>query len=87
MTTNTGKDEGPSQEFFFRTSGTGNGPWEFNRPQKTIVQLVQRGVFHGEILDIGCGIADNAIYIASHVKDVNITGIDLVNLLIFELSR
>ena len=78
MTTNTGNDKGPPQEFFLHKSGTGDASWELNRPQKVIVQLVQRGIFHGEILDIGCGIADNAIYIAGHVKNVNITGIDLV---------
>jgi ubiquinone/menaquinone biosynthesis C-methylase UbiE len=43
-----------------------------------IVKLVEQGVFQGEILDIGCGIADNAIYIANHVKNIHITAIDLV---------
>ena len=74
----TDEDEALTQEFFLRTSGTGDGLWELNRPQATIVKLAEQGVFHGEILDIGCGISDNAIYIAQHVKDAKITAIDLV---------
>jgi 2-polyprenyl-3-methyl-5-hydroxy-6-metoxy-1,4-benzoquinol methylase len=75
----TNKDEAPPQELFFRISGTGEGNWEINRPQPAIIKLVEQGIFHGEVLDIGCGIGDNAIYIASHTNDVNITAIDLVN--------
>ncbi|CAF3898930.1 unnamed protein product [Rotaria sp. Silwood1] len=78
MTNETNKDEGFPQEFFFRISGTGEGHWEIERPQSAIIKLVEQGIFHGEILDIGCGIGDNAIYIASHTKNVNITDMDLV---------
>jgi ubiquinone/menaquinone biosynthesis C-methylase UbiE len=66
------------QEFFFRVSGSGDSLWEIHRPQSIIVKLVEQGVFQGEILDIGCGIADNAIYIANHVNNIHITAIDLV---------
>ena len=78
MTSETAEDKAPSQEFFLNTSGTGDGIWEINRPQATIIKLVEQGIFHGEILDIGCGISDNAIYIAHHAKDAKITAIDLV---------
>ncbi|CAF1469800.1 unnamed protein product [Adineta ricciae] len=44
----------------------------------TITQLVRRNVFEGELLDIGCGIGDNAIYIAKECRNVRVTGIDLV---------
>ncbi len=67
------------EETFFYLSGTGNSPWELDRPQSVIIKLVERGVFHGEVLDIGCGIADNAIYIVTHTNNVNMTAIDLVN--------
>jgi 2-polyprenyl-3-methyl-5-hydroxy-6-metoxy-1,4-benzoquinol methylase len=75
----TNKDKAPPQEFFFRISGTGEGNWEINRPQPAIIKLVEQGIFHGEVLDIGCGIGDNAIYIATHSDNVNITSIDMVN--------
>ncbi|CAF4310438.1 unnamed protein product [Rotaria socialis] len=70
-------DEVP-QTFFFSTSGTGNGVWEINRPQTAITKLVEQGIFHGEVLDIGCGIGDNAIYIGKHTNNVSITATDLV---------
>ncbi len=66
------------KEFFFRVSGSGDSLWEIHRPQSIIVKLVEQGVFQGEVLDIGCGIADNAIYIANHVENIHITAIDLV---------
>jgi tRNA1(Val) A37 N6-methylase TrmN6 len=66
-------------EKFFRFSENGNGPWEIGRPQSVIIKLVEKGIFNGEVLDIGCGIADNAIYIVQHANHVNLTGIDLVN--------
>ncbi|CAF1313858.1 unnamed protein product [Rotaria sp. Silwood1] len=78
MTSETNKDEGSPQELFFRISGTGEGHWETERPQPAIIKLVEQGIFHCEILDVGCGIGDNAIYIASHANNVNITAIDLV---------
>jgi len=66
------------QNIFFRLSGAGDSLWEIDRPQSVIVKLVEQGLFQGEILDIGCGIGDNAIYIANHVKNIHITAIDLV---------
>ncbi|CAF3770034.1 unnamed protein product [Rotaria sp. Silwood1] len=72
------KDEAPPQEIFFRLSGAGDSPWEIGRAQSAIIKLVEQGIFHGTVLDIGCGIGDNAIYIASHAKDVTLTAIDLV---------
>jgi ubiquinone/menaquinone biosynthesis C-methylase UbiE len=75
----TNADEAPPQDVFHRLSGTGEGLWEIDRPQSVIIKLVEQGIFHGELLDVGCGIADNAIYIASHTNNVNITAIDLVN--------
>jgi ubiquinone/menaquinone biosynthesis C-methylase UbiE len=74
----TNEEEIQPQEFFFRLSGAPDTFWQLDRPQSVIVKLVEQGVFQGEILDIGCGIADNAIYIANHVKNIHITAIDLV---------
>jgi SAM-dependent methyltransferase len=83
MTSDTYKDEGPSEEFFFQLSGTDNAPWEINRPQPFICKLVEQGFFQGKILDIGCGTADNAIYIATHANAVHLTAFDLVNSFLF----
>ena len=74
----TNEDTAPSQDLFHRLSGTGDSPWEIGRPQPAIVKLVEQGVFQGEVLDIGCGIGDNAIYIANHANRIHLTAIDLV---------
>ncbi|CAF2103012.1 unnamed protein product [Rotaria magnacalcarata] len=78
MASERNKDEAPPQELFFRISGTGEGHWETERPQPVIVKLVQQGFFYGKLLDIGCGIGDNTIYIAKHTSNVSITATDLV---------
>jgi hypothetical protein len=77
------EDAAPPQDLFFRLSGAGDSPWEIGRPQPVITKLVEQGVFQGEVLDIGCGIADNAIYIGSHVNNIHITAIDLVRLFFY----
>ena len=63
MTKDIQNDDESFQKLFFRISGTGEGHWEIERPQSAITQLVRRNVFEGELLDIGCGMGDNAIYI------------------------
>ncbi len=75
----TGKDDPIPKEVFFRFAEDGDGPWEIGRPQSVIINLTEKGIFNGNVLDIGCGIADNAIYISKHAKNVNITAIDLVS--------
>jgi len=77
----TNKDAILPQNIFFRLSGAGDSLWEIHRPQSVVIKLVEQGVFQGELLDIGCGIADNAIYIATHLNNIHITAIDLVSLL------
>lgn len=71
-------DDARPQEIFFSLSGAGDSLWEIGRVQQTIVKLVEKGLFHGDMLDIGCGIGDNAIYIAQNTKDLRLTAIDLV---------
>ena len=63
---------------FFRLSGLGDSPWEIGRAQPVIIKLVEQGAFHGKVLDIGCGIGDNAIYIVTHANNISLTAIDLV---------
>ncbi|CAF1297287.1 unnamed protein product [Rotaria sordida] len=35
-----------------------------------VIKLVEQGNFHGEILDVGCGLGDNIIYIVTHTNNV-----------------
>ncbi len=71
------------KKFFLRTSRIDNNPWEIGRAQPAIVDLVHQGIFQGKVLDIGCGIGDNAIYIASHARNVRLTAVDLVKFQFF----
>jgi hypothetical protein len=59
---------------------TGLAPWEISRPQPVVVNLVKQGAFdHAEVLDMGCSIGDNAIYIAKHAKGAQVTAYDFVS--------
>jgi hypothetical protein len=70
--------DAPPQEIFFRLSGAGNSMWEIGRLQVAIVKLVEKSLFHADMLDICCDIGDNAIYIAQQTKDLRLMAIDMV---------
>ncbi|WP_433723978.1 class I SAM-dependent methyltransferase [Nocardia sp. CA-129566] len=40
-------------------------PWDIGRPQPLLVEFEHAGRIAGQVLDIGCGPGDNAIYLAS----------------------
>jgi SAM-dependent methyltransferase len=40
-------------------------PWDVHQAQPRLMELEALGGFSGEVLDIGCGLGDNAIYLAS----------------------
>ncbi|CAF0910500.1 unnamed protein product [Adineta ricciae] len=42
------------------------------------MSLAKKGLFDGELLGIGCSIADNAIYIVKHANNVHFIGFNLV---------
>jgi SAM-dependent methyltransferase len=50
-------------------------PWDTKAPKPNIVAWQEAGLVHGEVLDIGCGLGDNAIYLAQHGH--NVTGLDI----------
>src|SRR5262249_37299612 len=50
-------------------------PWDNNAPKDTVVAWQAQGLVHGDVLDIGCGLGDNAIYLAQH--GFNVTGLDI----------
>ena len=39
-------------------------PWDINRPQPEIMQLVEAGAVGPTVLDVGCGTGENALYLA-----------------------
>jgi SAM-dependent methyltransferase len=52
----------------------GGIPWDIHQAQPRLMELEALGGFSGEVLDIGCGLGDNAIYLAS--RGHSVTGLD-----------
>jgi SAM-dependent methyltransferase len=50
-------------------------PWDTNAPKENVIAWQEGGWIRGEILDIGCGLGDNAIYLAKCGH--NVTGLDI----------
>lgn len=43
----------------------GTPPWDVGHPQPEVVRLAEEGEFVGDVLDVGCGTGENALYLAS----------------------
>lgn len=54
-------------------------PWDIgnNRPQPAVVRAYNEGKIRGNILDAGCGVGENCIYLADKYGIKSITGFDL----------
>lgn len=50
-------------------------PWDTKAPKETVVGWQTAGLVHGDVLDIGCGLGDNAVYLAQH--GFKVTGLDI----------
>ncbi len=79
----TGSDA-PPQEVFHQAYEGQLPPWVIDRPQADVVALVEAGGVRGEVLDIGCGTGEHAIFLAERGHAV--TGIDMV-LKAIEIAR
>jgi 2-polyprenyl-3-methyl-5-hydroxy-6-metoxy-1,4-benzoquinol methylase len=50
-------------------------PWDTKAPKESVVAWHGAGLVQGEVLDIGCGLGDNAIYLAQ--QGFKVTGLDI----------
>jgi SAM-dependent methyltransferase len=50
-------------------------PWSIGEPQPELAALIERGKFHGDVLDVGCGEAAISLYLAE--RGYTTVGVDL----------
>jgi ubiquinone/menaquinone biosynthesis C-methylase UbiE len=51
-------------------------PWQIDRPQPEVIQLIEQWKFESPVLDLGCGTGDNTIELARH--GLVVKGLDAV---------
>ncbi len=69
-------------EALYRGESPGEGiapmttpPWDNKAPSESVIAWQTDGWVHGHVLDIGCGLGDNAVYLAKNGHTV--TGLDI----------
>jgi len=68
--------QSPSHMEFFEKAYQGRPPWDIGRPQQEFVQLEESGKISGDVLDVGCGTGENALYLAG--RGHGVWGVDAV---------
>ncbi|HEY6004559.1 MAG TPA: class I SAM-dependent methyltransferase [Anaeromyxobacter sp.] len=65
---------GEPPDRFERFYREGTPPWDIGRPQPEVVRLAEEGGLVGDVLDVGCGTGENALYLAALGRPV--VGVD-----------
>lgn len=65
---------------FFDSAYRGTPPWDIGRPQGEFVRLEDRGAIVGDVLDVGCGTGENALFLAA--RGHRVLGVDSAELAI-----
>lgn len=71
--------------FFDEAYATHTAAWAIGRPQPAVEHLVQRGQFKSPIIDVGCGLGDNAIAIGR--AGLTVHGVDASAIAVREATR
>lgn len=71
-------DSAPSEQVdrFNAMYDAGAPPWDIGRPQPAFLELAERELLTGRVLDVGCGTGEHALMAAARRLDA--TGIDAV---------
>ncbi len=59
---------------FFNSAYRGTPPWDIGRPQREFVKLANVGKVKGDVIDVGCGTGENAMFYAS--RGHKVLGVD-----------
>jgi SAM-dependent methyltransferase len=64
------------RQAFFQSAYTEGAPWDIGRPQRAIVGLWEAGDISGDVLEVGCGFAENALFLAA--RGLRVCGVDMM---------